>query len=164
MKKAIHFYLLACAISWTIALPLVLPFFGIDHLPVLPYHHAFVGLGPMIAAFVIQVLYVGSNGVNKLLRGMRHTGNWWTLLVAAFAPFVLLLLATLLHYFKDSATPDFSLFGKTSEFPQFNLAFYFLYSLLFFGFGEETGWKGIMLPIFQRRWNALVASIIFTVF
>ena len=164
MKKAFQFYLLACLFSWTISLPLVLPAFGIDHVPALPYHHAFVGLGPMIAAFFINALYEGCNGIKKLLRGMRHAANRWTLLVAAFAPFVLLLLATAIHYFKDGVTPDFSLFGRTSQFPQFNLAIYFLYNFFFFGFGEETGWKGIMLPIFQRKWSALAASIIFTFF
>lgn len=39
----------------------------------------------------------------------------------------------------------------------------FIYNLIFFGFGEETGWKGFALPRLQSKFNALVSSIIFTV-
>ena len=41
---------------------------------------------------------------------------------------------------------------------------FFIYNLLFFGFGEEAGWRGFALPRLQNKMNALTASIILTLF
>ena len=50
------------------------------------------------------------------------------------------------------------------EFPEFNLLTFFIYNLIFFGFGEEVGWRGFALPRFQAKFNALTSGLILTVF
>lgn len=41
---------------------------------------------------------------------------------------------------------------------------FFVYNVLFFGFGEEVGWRGFALPHLQQRLNALVATLVLTIF
>lgn len=50
------------------------------------------------------------------------------------------------------------------EFPEFNFVIFLAYNLLFFGFGEEVGWRGFALPRLRDRHNALWASLIVTLF
>jgi len=50
------------------------------------------------------------------------------------------------------------------EFPQFNLLTFFIYNIIFFGFGEEVGWRGFALPRLQNKFTALAANIILTLF
>jgi uncharacterized protein len=164
MKQVIFFYILACLISWTIALPLVLPYFGIQSFQTFTYHHALVGLGPMLAAFISKAIFEGQKEICSLLKAMTAVGNLIVLLIALFSPFILVLIAGLLDYSLNGVAFNLSLIGQTKEFPHFNLAMYFIYNLIFFGFGEEVGWKGIVLPQLQKRWTALQASIIFTLF
>jgi len=164
MKLAFIFYLLACLISWIIALPLVLPYFWNNAFETPGYHHAFVGLGPMLAAFITNTIFQGQKGILSLLKAMITVGNFLMLFIALLSPFILLLIAALIDQMINGNVIDLSSIGKTKEFPHFSLIVYFMYNLIFFGFGEEVGWKGILLPQLQKRWNALQASIIFSFF
>jgi membrane protease YdiL (CAAX protease family) len=164
MKAIIKFYLLACLISWMVWSPLYLSHFGVQSFAILPYHHALGALGPAIACFVLQFVSEGRAGVRILLRSMTKINDLKWLLIAVVGPFVLLLIALIINFLINGYPISFSSIGKTSEFPQFNLLSYFLYNLVFFGFGEEAGWKGYMLPRLQQRFNALSSSVIFTIF
>lgn len=164
MRGIFKFYGLACALSWIIWLPLYLPHFGVRALPVLPYHHAIGALGPLMACFTLTALSEGRHGVLKKLRAMVRANSVLWIAVALFSPFVLLLLAAGIHYLWSGVRFHFSAIGKTSEFPYFNVFTYFIYNLFFFGYGEETGWKGYLLPRLQRSYSALTSSIIFTAF
>jgi membrane protease YdiL (CAAX protease family) len=53
---------------------------------------------------------------------------------------------------------------KTKEFPQFNFLTFFFYNLIFYGFGEEVGWRGFALPRFQNKFNGLTSSLILATF
>lgn len=139
MKRILSFYLLACIISWLLALPLVLPHFGINLLPRFYYQHALVGLGPIIAAIILISRTEGREGIYSLFRSMIRIDNKRLLLLAVFAPFLLLLLAGAIDYFRTGVQGDLSSIGKTREFPNFNRLTYFAYNLIFFGYGEEVG-------------------------
>jgi membrane protease YdiL (CAAX protease family) len=60
----------------------------------------------------------------------------------------------------DKAPLNLKNFFHQKEFPHFSYAQYFTYNLIFFGFGEETGWRGFALPRLQKKFNALSSSLI----
>lgn len=158
----ITFFSLAYLISWLIWLPLYGPCFGIRNLPVLPYHHALGGLGPLLAAIITAGLFYKKAGIKELLKGCAKIKPIFLLLVALLSPFTLLLLAIGTSSLIDNNPLSLKGIFTTKEFPQFNPVEFFLYNFFFFGFGEETGWRGFALPRIQTKFNALTSSIIIT--
>lgn len=162
MKQLLTFFGLAYLISWAIWLPLYGPVFGLNGLPVLPFNHGIGGLGPMIAAFLTTFIFLKKEGLKTLLEKCLQTRPMIYLAIALFSPFVLAVFALIISYFMDKNPIHLSELWRTKEFPQFNLATFFMYNLLFFGFGEEVGWRGFALPRFQEKVSPLVASILLT--
>jgi len=164
MKQLLTYFGFAYFISWMTWLPLYGPSLGITHLPVLPYHHAFGGLGPLIAAFLTTAIYQKGAGIKQLFRKCFQVRPLLYLVIALFSPFLLAVLATLINAFIRKAPADLSGLLTYKEFPEFNLMQFFLYNLLFFGFGEEIGWRGFALPRLQQHFDALTAGIVLTLF
>lgn len=163
-RNLLVFFCLSYLISWLIWLPMYLPYFGINSLKPLSYNHALGGLGPMIAAFIMYGMENGKAGIFSLLRSMfRIKVKLWTLLFAIFGPFLLLLIACFISYLQSGKIPDISKIGLSNEYPQFSIIGYAFFNLIFFGFGEETGWRGYALPKLQQKYNAFVASVLLTV-
>jgi membrane protease YdiL (CAAX protease family) len=158
------FFALAYGISWVIWLPLYLPRFGINFLPVLPFRHAIGALGPLLAAFILIYKEQGTKGMRNLTHAMFTVSSPVLFIIALAGPFLLLFLAAVINYLLTGIFLSLNAIGKTKEFPAFSFLMYFLYNLVFFGFGEETGWKGYALPRLQTRFSAFTSSIAFTFF
>lgn len=164
MKQLILFFLLAYGISWLIWSPLWLPAWGVRGLPVLTFHHALGGLGPMLAALLSTALFERREGVTAMLRSMFSWRPVIWIGIALFSPFVLSLGTALIQLTISGQIPAMSGLGKSREFPELGIVGFFAYNLLFFGWGEETGWRGYALPRFQQKFNALASSLLLTVF
>lgn len=164
MPQLLTFFGLAYLISWIIWLPLYGGVFGWSDLPTLPFHHALGGLGPLLAAFITTGIFQGGEGVKQLIKKCLQVKPLIYLSIALFSPFVLVLLATIINYFVNHSPIQLSGLFTSKEFPQFNLFTFFIYNLIFFGLGEEVGWRGFALPRFQRTYSALTSSIILTIF
>lgn len=164
MKQLTTFFILAYLISWLIWLPLWGPAIGLNGLPILPYHHGLGGLGPLIAAFLTTWIYHPAADVRRLLAQCLQGRPLVYLAVALFSPTLLALVAMGISFFVDASPIDLGGLLSSKEFPEFNLVTFFLYNLVFFGLGEEVGWRGFALPRMQGRFNALTASIVLTVF
>lgn len=157
-KNLITYFVLAYGISWLIWLPLYAPGLG---LPVLPYHHALGGLGPMLAALIL------SKRNHEAAIFVARFVQWKPMvysIVAFISPFVLVVLAAILHRFINGTFPHLNGLLKSKEFPEMNIIIFFLYNLFFFGFGEEAGWRGYALPRLQLRFNAFWSGTILTLF
>ncbi len=163
LRNLAAFFFLAYIISWLIWLPLYVPYFGITLINPLPYNHALGGLGPVIAAFIVYAFESGKAGISSLVKSMISVKvKIWTLLCAIAGPFILLLIACLISYLQSGIVPDISRVGLSKEYPQFSVIAYAIFNLVFFGFGEEAGWRGYALPKLQQKYNAFIASIILT--
>jgi membrane protease YdiL (CAAX protease family) len=164
IKPLVVYFTLAYLISWSIWFPLYSSAFGIAGLPVLPFHHGIGGLGPLIASFITTGIFEGSGGINSLVKRMAKASPLLYIIIAALSPFLLAFIASLICYGANQHPIKLSGLFVAKEFPEFNFASFLLYNLVFFGFGEETGWRGFALPRLQNRANALTASIVLTVF
>src|SRR5690349_6187701 len=100
-KSLLLFFALAYAISWSIWAPLYLPAWNIEGLPVLPYHHALGGLGPLIAGFIVTRRYQGRADVDLLFRAMLRWRPLPILMVVILTPFVLVLAGQTMSYLQQ---------------------------------------------------------------
>jgi uncharacterized protein len=164
MKQLLTYFGLAYLISWIIWLPLYGHIFGLNNLPALPYQHAIGALGPLIAALITTFIFLEKDGIKKLLATFLQIKPLIYLAVALLSPFLLVFIASLISYFINKTPINFSALVTAKEFPQSNFITFFIYNLLFFGFGEEVGWRGFALPRLQNKMNAFFASIVLTLF
>ncbi|MFD2521804.1 CPBP family glutamic-type intramembrane protease [Emticicia soli] len=164
MKQLIAFFSLSYGISWLIWFPLYGHLLGIPKLPIVPYHHALGALGPLIASFISTYIYSGSAGVKGLLGQCFKIKPFVYVLIALLSPFILMAIAVGMSYVINHKPIDLSAILSSKEFPGFNLLSFFIYNLIFFGFGEEVGWRGFALPRLQANMSALNASILLTLF
>jgi len=164
MKQLLLFFGLAYLISWTIWLPLYGDIFGLNNLPTIPFNHAIGGLGPLIASFLTTWIFLKRDGVKKLLAKCFQIKPLTYLAIALLSPFILAFIASLTSYFINNTKINFPELLTTKEFPQWSFLTFFLYNLVFFGFGEEVGWRGFALPRLLNKSNALTASFLLTLF
>ncbi|HEX4957635.1 MAG TPA: CPBP family intramembrane glutamic endopeptidase [Lacibacter sp.] len=165
MKRVILFFVVAYLITWIIWLPLILPPFGIEVLPVIPTYHHYIGsFGPLMAAFLLTAYYDGSKGVlcllNKLVQWNVH---WVWYFIVLLVPVLLVLGAGYADQFINDHPFSMRGFSTNNEFPGTAPLSYFLLNLFTFGIGEETGWRGFALPLLQKRFPALKATFILSV-
>lgn len=164
MKPLILYFVLAYSFSWLIWLPLYGPHFGVYGLPLLPFHHGLGGLGPLVSAFITTYVFQKKAGVWQLLLKCIQPKPSLYLMIALFSPFVLAGLAAVGSYFLYQTPLNFTSMMRSGEFSDFSPAAVFGYNILFFGLGEEAGWRGFALPRFQKRFNALTSSLFLTLF
>lgn len=164
MKQLLTYFGLAYLISWIIWLPLYAHVFGLSNLPTLPFHHALGGLGPLMASVLTTWIFLKKEGLKNLLAKCLQLKPLLYLGIALFSPFLLALIALLMSFVLNNTPFDVSGLLKTKEFPQFNFAVFLMYNLVFFGFGEEVGWRGFALPRLQNKFSALTSSLILTGF
>ncbi len=153
----LFFFLLSYIISWSIWLPLLLAKQGIISSQPPQYLHLFGSLGPALAALIVTRICSGSIGLRDLWRRIcywRVSLRWYAI---ALLPFLLFFGAVL---FTGSNNWQPQNFGHSTEYPELPALFYGLASILCYGWGEETGWRGFALPHLQTHQSALTATIV----
>ncbi len=144
------FLILATAITWALLAPAAL---AANHLiawrpPIL--WHALGAAGPWLAALIVLAASEGRGGVGRWLAAQsRWRIGWRWLLVATLSPLALLAVAIGLGRLIDGRWADFSLLLRApygAMWIVINLAI-----ALAYGFGEEPGWRGFLLPQLRQR-------------
>ncbi len=164
MKQLITFFSLSYLTSWIIWLPLYGHIFGLTNLPYIPFNHALGGLGPLMAAVLSTCIHREKEGLRQLLKQCVQAKPLVYLAIALFSPFMLAALAGFISHFVNKSPLGFSGFLSSKEFPGWNISTIFIYNLLFFGFGEEVGWRGFALPRLQSQLSPLVSGLTLTLF
>lgn len=163
MKKTLVYICLAYLISWLIWLPLYCNALGFSTFTPLPYQHALGGFGPLLSAFICTGIFEGKRGMKDLFANLIKVKPVLYLLIALLSPFALLLISVVSDHFISGTQISISAIFQSKEFSQFSLPVFFLYNLLFFGFGEEAGWRGFALPALLKQFNLFQATLLLTV-
>ena len=161
-KDLITYFILAYVISWSIAIPLALEKQGVIR-QVLPFWaHYLVAYGPMLAALILTGVREGRAGIKELGKRIfmwNIRPIWW---FAALSPLIFGALAGLLLNVVMDSKITLSSFGEMSFLPPMGIGALALW-IFTFGFGEETGWRGYVLPRLQKDRSALSATFILTI-
>jgi CAAX protease family protein len=161
-RVAIVYVVAAYTISWGIWWPLVAAG-GAAPDSALRYLHLVGGLGPAVAGVLAVRHLDGPRGLRRVAdRVWRwRVGLRWHML-AWGSPFVLLGAAVLfIRVVTADAQPV--RFDRSEEFPRLPMALYWAASLVAYGFGEELGWRGVLLPRLQARFGTLASTAIVSV-
>jgi len=151
--------LIAYAVSWAIEIPLALKAQGIISADVPFAIHYLAAFGPFIACIVVTWSESGSAGLKDVFSRAvkwRVEPVWW---IVALSPLLLFLLVSLLMRVVQGAWLDFGILGRFDFLPDLGVFSVFLW-LATYGFGEEVGWRGYLLPRLQRDRSAWSATII----
>lgn len=150
------FYLLACAITWSVWVPQAAYWGGLLPFKVPAIFLAIGAFGPTLSAIILTAVNGGKASLRELLDRLllwRVGAKWYIL--ALFLGVSIGLSAIALHLL---------LGGRVSEiatpFPWYLLLPAFLGHLLTASLGEEIGWRGYALPRLQARSSALAASLV----
>lgn len=136
------------AVSWLIWLPFAI--FGEGWVKGLG------SFGPTVSAFIITAITKGRPGVRELLgKVFVWKVNIFWYAFSFFSTLVVLLVSLGIHRLIGGE------FVNTNDPGQWYLIpVIFLYVLFFSVAGEEFGWRGFLLPRLQKKYNALISSLI----
>lgn len=163
-KELILFFTLSYLVSWAIWLPLYLPFFGVKIFIHIPFNHAIGSWGPLIASLVTTYLFRGKYELIKFIKSIFEIKNIIYFVLVILLPFLISLVAYFVTIvFINSKIEIVNLF-TSQEFPQFNLLQIILFNIVFYGLGEEAGWRGFALPKFQEKFGIIKANVALTFF
>ncbi len=158
-SAVLRYYALACGISWTIWAPLAAFALGWTTVQGPRYLHLIGGLGPAVAA-VIVCAAAGDGGARRLLASITRVDRW---VAIAIAGPLALYLAAALGVTLLGGRVELEATGTSTEFPALGLLGGALANIVFYGLGEEIGWRGFALPQLQRTMSATRASLVIAV-
>ena len=123
-----------------------------------------IGYGIFAASLIMTALTLGKQGVIALLKRFLVWRVGWRWYLAALVLFpATALCGVLLDAAYRHTSLDFStvfahnIFGPSANLPLFVLPFLLVDIITN---GEEIGWRGYVLPRLQRKYSALVSSLI----
>jgi uncharacterized protein len=158
------YFVLALALTWLIASPMIASAQGWLNWNVPFALHYLTGYGPLLAAFIVTALTEGRSGIRDLVSRMFRwqVGLGWVL-ISAFSLVGVFAVAVVVTGFLGAPWPDLNLLGQVNYLPNLGIAAWLMW-ILTSGVGEETGWRGFALPRLQKSHNALSATLILTAF
>lgn len=123
-------------------------------------------VGPLVGAVITTWRYDGRAGLRDLAARMvrvRVGAHGWASLGVLLAVAALTYVAVVTYavfLLAPVTLPDAAAFGEFSGFPVVHAALLVPLLILVNGYGEETGWRGFLLPELERRWSPLTASFV----
>ena len=122
-----------------------------------PLFYNLAGLGPLVAAVLVTWQRDGKSGLRQLAEqvtrfqvGLKWYAATLGIFPAAFAGGI--ALSILKGYHGPLVTPDHSNWDQPLW-----VAFFVMPVFVLF---EEIGWRGTALPLLQKKWNPIVASLV----
>jgi uncharacterized protein len=155
------FVCLAYGLSWSAWIPLLASVQGWVSWHAGPYLHQVGALGPAVAAMVVIGARSGRQGVGALLRrAVAWRGRGRAFAFALGTPVALLVVALPVTWWLDGSGSGvrWSQLGHSAELAALPVLVYWAINLVFYGFGEELGWRGFLQPHLEGRWPVVTAA------
>jgi membrane protease YdiL (CAAX protease family) len=159
-KKLITFIGLAYGISWLIWLPNVLAHNFNVGWEFSNWLHITGGLGPFLSAVITTLIFDKKTGVVRYFKEKLFAiprDRW--LLLGFGMPVGFFLIAMLIIGVFTGEWVAFSDLGLNSKLPLTNPVQIWLLWCLFYGVGEEGGWRGFLFPELTKRFQARIATL-----
>lgn len=143
-KSVIIFYFLALTLTWIFWLPMDYLVKNNDSFKIL---HFVGSLGPATATFLATfVIFKNEEWRRELLENLKNRGGLFPQYLFWFTfPFVVFFFSIFFETYLTNKHFDFSLLFQTKEYPGLGI-WYWVLAVFFYGFGEEIGWRGFLLP------------------
>ena len=153
----IVFYGAALAFSWIAWLPLALAG-GAVGTPI-QLLHFLGGLGPAFGALTAAAVLGGKQGAIDLWRRIAQwRAGLWVYAAAIAGPFAILVAADTIAPLFGGVCLEWSSLFTSGEFLGLFPPVYVAAVLVFYGFGEEIGWRGFLAPLFDARWGPVAST------
>jgi len=154
------YYVLALAFSWLVELPLVAVKQGWINLKVPFAIHYLASFGPAMASVLVTAVITGSKGLRELWGRITRwrVGRMWVVF-SIFSPLAMFAVSILVVRLVKGNWPDLRLLGQPNYLPYLGAGVVFLW-LVSFGFGEEIGWRGFVLPRLQNTMSVSKATLL----
>lgn len=178
-REALWFYIIACAISWLIWLPVLLEGLGVtDWLAPFDrqwfYKFAYGrevtttdvltlcgGFGPMAAAIWVTWRFHGPAAVRRLFaRVLPPRVGWYWYVIACCVPLAFHSIGGLVEMLRGQPFPIGIPKAPGVATMSASAFLYSVATMTVFIIVEELGWRGVMQPALQRRMSALGATLI----
>lgn len=130
-------------------------------LTTVPWTFFFGSLGPACAAVAASVWEGGWREVARWARrafSLRFAARWW--IAAIGMPVAYFVIGYGVATVVTGAWPDASQFGATDKLPGLAWPLVAVVWVVTFGLGEESGWRGWLLPALTRRMSVFWATLI----
>jgi len=152
----VPFFVLACALSWLAWAPLTASALGWSGATPSPYLHLLGGLGPAAAGLILAARGGRASFARLLRRTIAAPPRW--IVFGVGGPVALYLIAAVILGLLGHDV-DLSATGRSTEFPALGVVSFAIANIVFYGFGEEIGWRGYALPRMQAHQTATRATL-----
>lgn len=164
MKRLITFLVLSYFLSWFVWMPLCFKAWGYQNVSIMPFQFGLGYFGPLVAALVTNTLHKDNRQTVKLIKSIYKPKAPLFWIVAFIAPFVIYLGATAINHYINHTPISLTNIGRSRESVEYTFLKLLAHNLLFLGLAGESGWRGFALPTLQKHMNALLATIVLTIF
>ncbi|MDF2608087.1 MAG: abortive infection protein [Bacillales bacterium] len=162
LKRNIVIYMLVTfGVTWLIWFPLLANHSLGMNLPIIPGQFYLASFGPLIGAVVSSATTSGWKGTKDWgKRVFSFDFSLRLLTVVGILLLVYFLVSITVHAIVLGNWPEWIRFGITEKLPGLNIWQTSLVWILTFGLGEESGWRGYMIPELYKRYSLLKSSLI----
>lgn len=145
------FYALALGISWSLWAPWITSAHVVGSDPSWRTLHLVGSLGPCLAALVVIGCSGGRARLRELARGtVTAPALRVTLIWSILVPSIAFVVSALAMALVNGTTVRWDRLGVVGEYPALSRIGYLAASFLFYGIGEEVGWRGFLYPALRR--------------